>query len=123
MKKILVVDDEPYITEIMNEFARKLGYETDVSHSADVTLDKIRQNEYWAVFCDLKMPGMNGLEVFDKIRELKANLTRRFVLLTGAIPDSGTESVLTEKNILLLRKPFNFQEFSSLLRTLEQHPA
>ena len=123
MKKILVVDDEPYITEIMNEFARKLGYETDVSHSSDVTLDKIRHNEYWAVFCDLKMPGMNGLEVFDKIRELRSGLTRRFVLLTGAIPDSSTESVLTEKHILLLRKPFNFQEFSNLFSKLEKHPA
>lgn len=123
MKKILVVDDEPYITEIMNEFARKLGYETDVSHSADVTLDKIRNNEYWAVFCDLKMPGMNGLEVFDKIRELKAGLQRRFVLLTGAIPDSGTESLLAEKSILLLRKPFNFQEFTTLFKTLERNSA
>lgn len=120
MKRILVIDDEPYITEIMIHFAQKLGYETDVSHSGDTTIRKIRENDYWAVFCDLKMPGLNGLEVFEKIREIRSDLSQRFVLLTGAIPDSGTESVLSEMRIPLFRKPFNFQEFTNLLGSLEK---
>jgi DNA-binding response OmpR family regulator len=120
MKRILVIDDEPYITEIMIHFAQKLGYETDVSHSGETTIRKIRENDYWAVFCDLKMPGLNGLEVFEKIREIRSDLSQRFVLLTGAIPDSGTESVLSEMRIPLFRKPFNFQEFTNLLGSLEK---
>lgn len=119
MKKILIIDDEPDITEIVNLFSLKLGYQTDVSHSGDGILDKLSMNDYWAVFCDLKMPGLNGLEIFDKITETSAALSQRFVLLTGAILDPNTEAKVTKKNILFFRKPFNFEDFKKLVLALE----
>lgn len=119
MKRILVVDDEPSITEIINLFAGKLGYAADASHSGESVMDKIERNDYWAVFCDLKMPGLNGLEVFDEVRNRNGDLAKRFVLLTGAVLDGKTESVLSEKKITLFRKPFNFKEFTRLFSLLE----
>lgn len=123
MKKILIIDDEPNITHIIELFAGRLGYSTDISHTGDAGVEKVKNSDYWAVFCDFKMPGLNGLEIFDKISELSSNLSRRFVLLTGAIPDKKTEAQLTEKKILLFRKPFNFNEFSNLFSVLEKQPS
>lgn len=119
-KRIMIIDDEPCITDVIALFARKLGYLADVSSSADATLDKIKETDYWAVFCDLKMPGLNGLEMFERVCQMRSELSKRFVLLTGAIPDKLTESAVREKNIILLRKPFNFEEFTRLFSSLER---
>ncbi len=119
LKRILIVDDEPDITEIINLFLGKLGYAADTSHSGEAVMDRIENNDYWAVFCDLKMPGLNGIEVFDRVRGRNSDLAKRFVLLTGSVLDSHTESVLSEKKITLFKKPFNFREFTTLFSRLE----
>lgn len=119
MKRILVIDDEPYIAEVIMRFSDKLGYEADVSYTGDDTLEKFRNSDYWAVFCDLKMPGLNGLELFDRLQNLKRGLVKRFVLLTGSIPDTKMEAMLREKNIIFFRKPFTFEQFTNLFTVLE----
>lgn len=120
MKKVLVIDDEPYIAEIVKLFAAKLGYETDVSFSGDSTAERLMNGDYWAVFCDLLMPGLSGLEVFEMIREAKPELSKRFVLLTASIPDKKIEKFLKDKEIIFFRKPFNFEAFKDLFSTLEK---
>lgn len=120
MKKILIIDDEPYIAEIVKLFAAKLGYETDVTFSGDAIREKLKDGGYWAVFCDLLMPGLSGLDVYDVIKETEPDLSRRFVLLTASIPDRKTELALREKEIIFFRKPFNFKGFKDLFESLER---
>lgn len=119
MKKILIIDDEPYIAEIIKLFASKLGYEADASFSGEAVLRKAKEGEYWAVFCDLLMPGMNGLEIYEQIKDTRFELSRRFVLLTASIPDKKTENFLKEKEVIFFRKPFNFDNFKELFKSLE----
>lgn len=119
MKKVLIIDDEPYIVEIIKLFASKLGYEGDASFSGEDTLRKAKDGKYWAVFCDLLMPGVNGLEIYEQIRGAHPELSRRFVLLSAAIPDNKIEKLLREKEIIFFRKPFNFQNFKELFKSLE----
>lgn len=119
MKKILIVDDEPDITEIIHRYAQKIGYSADTSHSWDDVLRQVESNDYWAIFCDLKMPGINGLEIFDRLQSRRSKRPQRFVLLTGMMLDRDTETMLAERNILLFKKPFNFREFTSMFTRLE----
>ncbi|MGD1075160.1 MAG: response regulator [Thermodesulfovibrionales bacterium] len=120
MKKIFIVDDEPDITEVMTLFADQLGYTTDSSHSGDDAVGKIQRNDYWAVFCDLKMPGLSGLEIFEQVHRLKPELKKRFILVTGAILDKEAEEAVREKEIMVFRKPFNFEAIKALFSRLEK---
>ncbi|HAM52144.1 MAG TPA: hypothetical protein DCP92_16185 [Nitrospiraceae bacterium] len=120
MKKIFIIDDEPDITEIMSLFADQLGYTADVSPSGDDAVGKILLNDYWAVFCDLKMPGLSGLEIFEHVHPLKPEFWKRFILVTGAILDRETEETVKKKDIMVLRKPFNFETIKALFLQLEE---
>jgi CheY-like chemotaxis protein len=120
MKKLLVIDDEPDITEIISLFAEQLGYPADICSSGHEAIGKVKGSDYWAVFCDLKMPGLNGLECFDAIEKSGSDLRKRFILMTGAILDKGTESAAAKKNIFIFKKPFNFEEIRALFARLEE---
>jgi CheY-like chemotaxis protein len=120
MKRALIIDDEPDITEIVTIFSKHLGYLSDVSHSGDDAISKLINNPYWAIFCDFKMPGYDGIEMFKKIRELNPSLSRRFVLVTGAVLDRKTNDFVKEKDIVVLRKPFTFNALKEVFSMLEE---
>jgi PAS domain S-box-containing protein len=72
--KVLVVDDNPTALKIHSEMARSLGWQVDVAHSGAEALDLLAQPEqldapYEAVFVDWQMPGMDGWETSQRIRE------------------------------------------------------
>jgi len=121
MKRILIIDDEPNLTEIINAFAGRLGYVSDTAHSGETAMELLTKHDYWAVLCDLKMPGLNGLEIFDKIKAMNSETAKRFVLLTGALIDDKTEDAVTKNHIIIFRKPFNFQGIKDTFALLEQH--
>jgi DNA-binding NtrC family response regulator len=122
VRKILVIDDEPYITDIIRLFSERLDCQVDTADSANSALDKLHavDSDYWAVFCDLKMPGLNGIELYHIVNEMKKNETLRFALLTGSIPDDEVLDMVREKKILYFRKPFTFQDFKSVMTELER---
>ena len=119
MKKILVVDDEPNIGEVLYFFASQMGFSSDVTNCGEDALDMICTNDYWAMMCDFHMPGLNGMEIFDKVRELAPELSRKFVLLTGAVFDDTTEIKIAEQNIKVLTKPFLYSGFQKIFSELE----
>lgn len=119
MKKVLIIDDEPDITDILSQFFSKLGYSADMSGSGADALDKIMQNDYSLVLSDFKMPGLSGIEVFEAIKEIDPLLCRNFILMTGMILDSCFETRVTEEKIMVLKKPFNFDDFDSIIKSIE----
>lgn len=121
MKRILIIDDEPTITEIIQRYAARLGYESDIANSGDEAVQLLGRNKYWAVFCDLLMPGMSGLEFFDQVRRVGNGLADRFVLLTGTVLDDHINTAVEYHSIRLFHKPFNFDTISKTFAALE-HP-
>jgi len=74
MKKILVVDDEEPIRILYKEELEDEGYEVELAGSGPEALEKLNRSKPDLVTLDLKMPGMGGLEVLSKIRELDTKL-------------------------------------------------
>jgi len=67
--KILVVDDEGIIRELMTYVLKKKGFITETARDGKEALDKIALDRPDIVILDIVMPGMNGLEVYKRIRE------------------------------------------------------
>ena len=91
-KRILVVDDEPLITDLLAESLRRSGQEVDIAHSGEQGWEAIQAESYDVVLLDLRMPGMNGKELFGKLQETDPILASRVIFLTGDSLNDETQS-------------------------------
>ena len=68
-RRILVVDDEAPICEMMRWAFTNAGYEIQIAESAEEALELIKTYKYLVFFLDLNLPGMNGIELCRNIRK------------------------------------------------------
>ncbi|MCK5056463.1 MAG: response regulator [Candidatus Aminicenantes bacterium] len=71
-KKILIVDDEEFICDILGEALTNKGYEVRIATNAEEGLDILKKEDIPVIFLDLNLPGMNGIELCKHIREKKS---------------------------------------------------
>ncbi len=71
MKKILIVDDEIKIREVLKEYAEFEGYATDEAEDGMIAVKKCRENEYDLVIMDVMMPKLDGFSAVKEIRKYK----------------------------------------------------
>ncbi|MBR5857144.1 MAG: response regulator, partial [Bacteroidales bacterium] len=67
--KVLIVDDERSIRNTLKDILEFEGHNVDLAQDGKEGLDKALQGNYDVVFCDIKMPGMDGVEVLEKLVE------------------------------------------------------
>ena len=67
--KILIIDDERFIRNSLSDLASVFGYDVETAEDGQQGLAMAVKEHYDAIFCDIKMPNMNGLEVLDGLRE------------------------------------------------------
>ncbi len=68
MRKVLVVDDDPVVSKSFDRVLARKGYVVVSAENGQDALNKIAHEDYDAVYTDIKMPGMNGLEVAERVR-------------------------------------------------------
>ena len=68
--KILIIDDERAIRNSLGEILTDEGYDVDVAEDGAKGLAMVDKEKYSIIFCDIKMPGMDGIEVLDKLAEM-----------------------------------------------------
>ena len=79
--QILIVDDEAPIRLTMDALLRRRGYTVTTAESAEEALDLIHQHSFDLLLLDLKMPGLSGLDVAARARELQPEAA--VIILTG----------------------------------------
>ena len=105
-RNILVVDDEMSIIDILYQVLKADGHRVDTALNGSVALRKIRNEEYDLIISDLKMPGMSGQELYEKVRVLNRELSRRIVFSTGDVVSSETNKFLEATGNEYIQKPF-----------------
>jgi excisionase family DNA binding protein len=102
--KILVVDDETNIQLLFSETLSELGHQVMLAGNGTEGLELVKLNDFDLAFIDLKMPGLDGVELFHQIRILKPNLT--VIIITG-YPDSDLMARALEQGPFgVMNKPF-----------------
>lgn len=104
--RILVIDDEVEVANLLAEALARDGHETTVVHAGEEGLAALRRARPDAVFLDVSMPGMSGVEVLRRIRETDPGLP--VVLVTGHADSDelararrlGVTGVIHKPNIL-----------------------
>lgn len=70
MARILVIDDEAAIRRILKEILEHEQYQVDTAESAVEALPLVKENEYDAILCDIKMPQMDGIEFLEEAKKI-----------------------------------------------------
>ena len=112
--KILVVDDEPFIRELMVEFLTIHGHETAIAGSGEEALSKICDINPDLVMLDVWMPGMTGLETLKKIKQMN-NETGIIMLSAFGDDDTVVEAMRSGANYYL-QKPIEFKKLMGILQ-------
>jgi excisionase family DNA binding protein len=102
--RVLVVDDEPSIRELLFKALALAEYEVDVSADGPSALERMRLTPYDLLIVDLRMPGMDGLSVVREARRLQADL--RVLVITGYSSESSAIDALNLGVVGYLTKPF-----------------
>lgn len=114
-KKVLVIDDEEAILEMVRETLAEQGYEVDIARDGESALFRLGQTSYDLALCDWKMPGLNGQQIYERVRLSNPALSERMIFFTGDIINDKAERFLRESRRVCLSKPFSLVEFRAAI--------
>jgi len=111
--KILVIDDEPPICELMDEFLSIKGYQVITASNGEEGISKFEENRPQLVLLDLRMPGMSGIEVLSKLKEIDGHAG---IIILSAFGDVNTiQEALEIGATYYMEKPIELQRLAELL--------
>ncbi len=107
--RILVVDDELTIRKYLTIALTKSGYEVDSTDSPDETIDKLHQNSYDLMFLDIRLPGISGITLYEKIKEQIPQMADKVIIITGDTSSADVKNFLKQYGLNSISKPFDQQ--------------
>jgi DNA-binding NtrC family response regulator len=106
LRAILVVDDDKQLASALQWILADQNFLVDVAFDAKEAMLKLKVNQYDLVICDLIMPGVRGDEFYLNAREMRPDLSDRFIFITGYSTDPRIHAFLTRNEVKYLLKPF-----------------
>ncbi len=70
MASVLIIDDERSIRNTLSDILANEKYQVDSAENGEIALEKVKENKFDVILCDIKMPGMDGMEVLDNILKI-----------------------------------------------------
>src|SRR6202008_4837746 len=119
-RKLLIVDDEESIREIVQDGLSARGMNVECAASSEEALALLAGNTYDMVLCDFNLPGLSGEQLFEKLRAQTGGSLPRFVFMTGDLLERSTIASFAESGAHVLQKPFQISALATLLSELLQ---
>lgn len=117
-KKILLIDDDEIVLESLGRLLESQGYDIEKAHNGFQALDKAQSQDLHMVISDIRMPGMDGIELIQRLREINKERGRKpmpEILITGYTDENTYLRALKLKVTDYLYKPFDMNQFLSLV--------
>jgi DNA-binding response OmpR family regulator len=122
-KKILIVDDEPHIVELVAMYLRQSGYDSDAAGDGATALELARAERPDLVLLDLMLPGMSGLEVCRLLRQDAKTARIPIIMLTAKSEESDKVIGLGIGADDYVTKPFGLRELVARIEVALRHAA
>jgi DNA-binding NtrC family response regulator len=120
MAKILVIDDEQGIRDLLDTLLRRKGYDVELAESGRQGLECFRRERPDVLVLDLKMPEMDGLTVLRQIRSLDPRMP--VIILTGAGTAEAEQQVRALGVTEYVEKEFSLHRLGDALKRLLNNP-
>lgn len=105
--RLLIVDDEEPVREVLGEYFSSQGYQVDTASSGTEALERVQHRRPDLVLLDVRMPGLDGMEVLKKLREIDGHLP--VVMITANEDVALARSMLSIGAFDYVAKPFDFR--------------
>lgn len=115
-KKLLLVEDDSLMLEVLKELLSDSGVSVDTSVNGAEGFQKFSENNYDLIISDIQMPVLNGVEFLKKVRS-KDSRSPKFMLLTGYSTYKNEEVFKLGANSLM-NKPFEFDDLINEVQKL-----
>ena len=112
-KPVLIVDDEKNIRLTLSQSLESLELETDTAVNGEEALAKLKEKDYGLVLLDLRMPGMDGMEVLRRLREIRPDI--RVIIITAYGTIESAVDAMKLGAVDFIRKPFSPKEIRGLV--------
>jgi PAS domain S-box-containing protein len=118
--KILIVDDEKTLCISLSKHLVKLGCQTDIAFNGVMAKDMLKKKTYDFVLLDLKMPVMDGIELYQYLKIEQPKLTEKIIFMSGF---SGVELDAASRipHIPILQKPFSLKKLLNLFSDIHKN--
>ncbi len=114
--KIMIVDDEPRMCDVLRRILEQNGYKTITASDGETAIKLFIKNRPDVILLDLMMPGMNGTEVCQRIREISP--TTRIIYFTGKAQIDASEKKKFRREVdTFLTKPASTKQILSKINS------
>ncbi|HEY7617371.1 MAG TPA: response regulator, partial [Terriglobales bacterium] len=117
--RVLIVDDETVVQEALTNWFRHKGFDVQVAHGAYEALEKVQGGDLDLALLDIKMPGMDGMDLMNRLRQLDPSLV--LVMMTGHGSVKTAVQALKSGAYDYLTKPFDPQDLMRLATGALEH--
>lgn len=123
--RVLVVDDESTIRVALRRFFTRLGWDVEEAGDGDRALEMIMHDcaqhatpPYSLVVSDLRMPGISGIELHDRIEKDCPEVLPRLVFSTGDLVSDEAADFARETSCTIIQKPFEFAKLRDMIERM-----
>lgn len=113
LNRILVADDEESIRWVLAKALKQKGFSVDLANDGRHALELIKDNRYDLAILDIKMPGINGLDLLDKVRELNNDLL--VVIMTAEASMKNAVEAMKRGAYDYITKPFDLDVIDAII--------
>ena len=113
LRRILVADDEESMRWVLSKALKRKGFSVDLAHDGRQALALIQDNSYDLAILDIKMPGINGLDLLDKVCELKKELL--VVIMTAEASMKNAVEAMKRGAYDYITKPFDLDVIDAII--------
>ncbi|HTY20737.1 MAG TPA: sigma-54 dependent transcriptional regulator [Geobacteraceae bacterium] len=118
LNRILVADDEESMRWVLSKALRKKGFTVDLARDGDEALKFIQDNNYDLAIFDIKMPGISGLDLLDRVRELKSDIL--MVIMTAEASMKNAVEAMKRGAYDYITKPFDLDVIDAIVEKVNR---
>jgi DNA-binding NtrC family response regulator len=113
---ILVVDDQFGDRETLKTTLEDRGYRVATATDGLEAIQMVRESHYDIIFLDIKMPGINGIETFERVKEIDPRAS--VIMMTGYTAEDLVEKAISVGAYTCIHKPFDMEKVLSIVETI-----
>jgi two-component system NtrC family sensor kinase len=110
-KAVLVIDDEQWILDLATELLRAEGHLVETALGGQQALEALARRKFDVIVSDWKMPGLNGIRLYEHLRATDQAAAKRVLFMTGDVVNDTFQDFLRDHQLACLSKPFATREF------------
>ncbi len=117
-RRVLIAEDEPDVADTLRELVEREGFEVTVVRDGTQAFYALDKGEFDILLTDLRMPLLNGRELFERLREIRPQLVEHMAFVTGDTVGDSMEEFLRTCGRPILEKPFTRAGIRAVLAAL-----